>query len=92
MMKPTTEQAYSSLPVANQDEARDLDSQRASSFLDLDHHVSPSLKQDLEYWGSQVKSGGLTESHDFLPTSADRQQSATNPAARTWVFPYIAAS
>ena len=38
-----------------------------SDFLDLDHHVDPFLKQDLEYWGSKVKPAGLIELHDYHP-------------------------
>lgn len=39
-MSPITEQALSlESPVANPDEARDLDSQRASSFLDVFKHL-----------------------------------------------------
>jgi len=80
MSPPITEQAFSSLQPANIREARDLDSQRASSFLDQDHHVSPSLTQDLAYCGSKVKPGGLLESHDFLPTSRGSQQSVIKTA------------
>lgn len=46
-MSPITEQALSlESPVANPDEARDLDSQRASSFLDLASRIAESIADD----------------------------------------------
>lgn len=86
-MKSTTEQAYSSLPVANQNEARDLNSRRASSFLeDQDHRYDPGVAQDLAYWGSRVDPGGILEHHDFLTTSRGSGPTSPKPAARRGFF------